>query len=68
MSARRELLTAPEAALELELDARTVRRWIEAGRIAGEKIGRRYWTTRASVDAFRATLMPARRSGVRAVA
>lgn len=63
---RHALITSVEAAELLERDPRTVRAWITLGRLRGEQIGRRWWTTIASVDALRARLMPARRDHARA--
>lgn len=60
-------ISAAEAARLLgKVDPRTVRGWIDAGLLRGERLGRRWWTTIASVRALRARLMPPRRSDVRA--
>lgn len=46
------MLTASEAARELGRDPRTVRRWIRERRIAGQVLGRRYYTSSAAVAAL----------------
>ena len=38
------LMTADEAAEELKVHRRTIRRWIESGKLPGKKFGRDYLT------------------------
>jgi excisionase family DNA binding protein len=45
-------LTPAQVAQELSVSADSVVRWIKSGRLAGVKVGGRYRTTRAAVDAF----------------
>jgi excisionase family DNA binding protein len=42
-----ELLTVPEAAERLKVNAETVRRWLREGVLTGAKLGKRQWRVRA---------------------
>jgi excisionase family DNA binding protein len=43
-----ELLTVPEAAQRLKVNAETVRRWLREGVLTGVKLGKRQWRVRTS--------------------
>ena len=53
-----EFLTMSEVASLLRVDRRTVKSWVESGRIIGAKFGRDWRFSRAAVDAITAPALP----------
>ena len=51
--ASRQFVTIPEAALSLGLAASTLRRQARLGKLAAHKIGRDWYVTLGSVEAYR---------------
>ena len=48
-----EMISPDEAAQLLSVDARTIRRWCDTGRLAGEKQGRFWRVDAGSVEALK---------------
>ena len=47
-----DLLSVPEAAKQMSLNAETVRRHIRGGTLSAVKIGQQWFLTKANTDAF----------------
>jgi excisionase family DNA binding protein len=61
----KEWLTLKEAALELQVDYKTVWRWIQEERIEATKPGRVYLIRRSEVNRLRSSVKPSGRLGVK---